>query len=285
MENRIKAAYAALTALGFGNYEARAYCALLTRSPANGYQVAQESGIPRAKIYECLQRLVSRGAAIQVESQDDAARLFAPTDPQELMNSMADGFSASLDRARDALDNFKDSPRMAEVLWRITSRQDLVDRGLKLTGSVTQTLHVAIWSDEFEKLLPSLLAAAQNGIQIALVLYDPHPGLAKLQRLCPGVIAHNRSKRQAIPVMGRQFVLVADMERCISGSIFPANVVEGVFTMNPGLVTNAVDLVNHEIYLERVMVAAGGRITEIFGNDLEKLDPFRLPDLNLPDLK
>ncbi len=278
MENRIKDAYEALTALGFGNYEARAYCALLSRSPANGYQVAQESGIPRAKIYECLQRLVTRGAAIQVESQDDAGRLFAPTDPAELINSIEDGLAASLDRARNALDDFKDSPRMVEVLWRITSRQDLVDRGLKLTGAVTKTLHVAIWSEEFEKLLPQLMKAAEKGIQIALVLYDPHPGLVKLQALCPGVIQHNRSKRQAIPVMGRQFVLVADMERCITGSVFPNNVVEGVFTMNLGLVTNAIDLVNHEIYLERVMVAGGEPVARIFGHDLETLDPFYPPE-------
>ena len=277
MKNRIKDAYDALMALGFGNYEAKAYCALLTRAPANGYQVAQESGIPRAKIYECLQRLVARGAAIQVESGDQAGRLFAPTDPDELIKSIEDGLAASLGRAREALDHFKDSPRMVEVLWRITSRQDLVDRGLKLTGSAEKTLHVAIWSEEFEKLLPSLLAAAQGGVRIALVLYDPHPGLEKLQTHCPGVIQHNRSKRQAVPVMGRQFVLVADRERCITGSVFPNEVVEGVFTMNLGLVTNAVDLVNHEIYLERVMVAAGQPVTEIFGRDLKKLDPFNPP--------
>jgi sugar-specific transcriptional regulator TrmB len=277
MKNRIKDAYEALMSLGFGNYEAKAYCALLARSPANGYQVAQESGIPRAKIYECLQRLVTRGAAIQVESRDDAARLFAPTDPKELINSIEDGLSASLDRARNALDNFKESPRMVEVLWRITSRQDLVDRGLKLSSGAEKSLHVAIWSEEFEKLRTSLLDAAQRGIKIALVLYDPNPGLKKLQQLCPGVILHNRNKRQAVPVMGRQFVMVADMERCITGSVFPNNVVEGVFTMNLGLVTNAIDQVNHEIYLERVLVEAGEPITGIFGRDLEKLDPFALP--------
>ncbi len=277
MENRIKDVNDALMALGFGNYEARAYCALLTRSPANGYQVAQESGIPRAKIYECLQRLVARGAAIQVESRNDDARLFAPTDPKELINSIEDGLAASMNRAREALDQFKDFPRMVEVLWRITSRQDLVDRGLKITRSAAKTLHVAIWSEEFEKLLPRFLEAAQKGVRIALVLYDPHPALEKLQVLCPGVIQHNRSKRQAIPVMGRQFVLVADRERCITGSVFPNNVVEGVFTMNLGLVTNAVDLVNHEIYLERVMVAAGKPVATIFGRDLEKLDPFTPP--------
>lgn len=277
MENKIQDAREALMALGFSNYEAKAYCALLTRSPANGYQVAQESGIPRAKIYGCLQRLVNRGAAIQVENGDGAGRLFVPTDPEELVNGIEDGLAASLNRARGTLDHFKDATRMVEVLWRITSRQELVDRGLKLSDSAQKTLHVAIWSEEFEKLLPNLLAAAERNLRIALVLYDPHPGLGELQKRCPGVIQHNRNKRQAIPVMGRQFVLVADRKRCITGSVFPNNVVEGVFTMNLGLVTNAVGLVNHEIYLERVTVAAGKTVTTIFGNDLENLDPFTPP--------
>ena len=47
--------------------------------------------------------------------------------------------------------------------------------------------------------------------------------------------------------------------------------------MNLGLVTNAVDLVNHEIYLERVMVAIGDPLIAIFGSDLERLDPFSPP--------
>jgi sugar-specific transcriptional regulator TrmB len=63
VDNSIRDTYEALMAVGFGDYEARAYCALLLQSPANGYQVAKQSGIPRGKIYECLERLVARGAA------------------------------------------------------------------------------------------------------------------------------------------------------------------------------------------------------------------------------
>lgn len=33
----------ALIATGFSEYEARAYCALLAQSPANGYQMAKRS--------------------------------------------------------------------------------------------------------------------------------------------------------------------------------------------------------------------------------------------------
>lgn len=272
-----QAAYEALMTLGFGNYEARAYCALLKKSPANGYQIAQESGIPRAKIYECLQRLVSRGAAIQVESQDAEARLFAPIDPETLMDGIEEGLTGAVKNARDAMENLRQRPQTLEVLWRIASQQDLIERGFRLAEGAAKTLHMAIWAEEFDALLPNLWAAIDRDVRVALVLYSPHKAFSEFQSRCAGAILHSRTKRQAIPVMGRQFVLVADRERCISGSIFPDNRVEGVFTHNLGLVTNAVDLVNHEIYLERVMVAVGKPLTTIFGADLERLDAFSPP--------
>jgi sugar-specific transcriptional regulator TrmB len=267
----------ALMSLGFGPNEARAYCALLAKSPLNGYQVAQLSGIPRAKVYESLERLVAKGAAVQIESLDNESRLYAPVNPLEMIDQMAQDYDVSLERARKALTAYQTNPQVVEVLWRVTSQTDLVARGQKLVRGAQHTLHVALWGEEFDALFKKLLAAAKRGVRIALVLYSAHKGLDKLQQHCSGAILHSRSKRQAVPVMGRQFVLVADRQRCITGSIFPDNDVEGVFTLNLGLVTNAVDLVNHEIYLERVMTVASDQLTAIFGPDLEDLDAFEPP--------
>ena len=278
VERMARRAHDALMALGFGNYEARAYCALLARSPANGYQVARASGIPRAKIYECLERLVVRGAAVPVESKDSEARCFAATDPVVLIDAIAQGFGGALDMAREALAEVRQQARVAEVLWRVTSQQNLIQRGRRLAEKARRTLHVALWAEEFGAMADALLSAGGRGVAIALILYDPHPQLDDLQRQCPGVVLHSNIKRQAVPVMGRQFVLVADHQRCITGSIFPGADVEGVYTLNLGLVTNAVDLVNHEIYLERVIRDVGAPVARVFGKDLQRLDPFRLPE-------
>ena len=48
-----------LQRLGFGDYEARAYTALLQRSPMTGYEIAKLSRIPRANVYDILPRLES----------------------------------------------------------------------------------------------------------------------------------------------------------------------------------------------------------------------------------
>ena len=46
-----------LQKLGFGEYEARAYVALLQNRPLNGYELAKASGLPRANVYSVLQKL------------------------------------------------------------------------------------------------------------------------------------------------------------------------------------------------------------------------------------
>jgi len=274
-------AHEALTELGFGDYEARAYCALLAQSPANGYQVAQASGIPRAKVYECLERLVARGAAVRVESSEAGGKLFAPTDFGEMLDEIQQSTRTACDRARDALRRCNTDSRAVEVLWRVNSRQDLIRRGHKLIGGAKKTLHVALWPEEFGTLAPELLAALKRGVRMALILYSPdptpNPALAQLQRMGAGAIQHSRSKGENVPVLGRQFVLAVDYERGITGSVFEGGDVEGIFSLNRGLVTNAVDLVNHEIYLERIMTEAGTEVVRTFGEDLAKLNAFDVP--------
>ena len=65
-----------LQELGFGEYEARAYHALLQHNPVSGYELAKVSGIPRPNIYTVLQKLEERGTVGRVDS--DTTTLYVP---------------------------------------------------------------------------------------------------------------------------------------------------------------------------------------------------------------
>jgi sugar-specific transcriptional regulator TrmB len=277
----LREAFDALKACGFGDYEAKAYCALLAESPANGYQVARASGVPRAKVYEALERLSARGAVVEVELQPSgpgpAGRHYAPIDFDRVLEDIEDGTRSACGRARRALERYRRSPRTVEVIWRVTSEEDLIARGRALAEGAAEVLHVAVWGPEFEALRPQLAGALQRGVSLALVLYEPHPGLEGLRDLGAGAVQHSRSKTEAVPLMGRQFILVADRQKCITGSIFSQGAVEGVYSLNKGLVINAVDLVNHEIYVERILKEVGRPVWRKFGRFLGKLDAFDAP--------
>ena len=47
--------------LGLSTYEAKAYFALLSESPLTGYKLSKNSGVPRSRIYETIEKLASKG--------------------------------------------------------------------------------------------------------------------------------------------------------------------------------------------------------------------------------
>ncbi len=279
----LETAYQAITAIGFGEYEARAYCALLSISPANGYQVATRSGVPRAKVYQTLDRLVDKGAAVRAGTANADAKVYVAVDPETLVLNIQKDSNDACEHALKELRRLQDEPDVVEFLWTITSRKDLVHRAQTLTDGAQSTLHVALWAEEFDAVLPNLIKAAKRRLRMAVLLYSHHEGIVELQELGAGAVLHGKNKMLAVPELGRQFVLAADRKECITGSIFADGAMDGVYSKNRGLVSNTVDLVNHEIYLERIIDEVGSPVTDFYGRDLDRLNSFDSPK-NIKDM-
>src|ERR687883_305292 len=92
-----------LRQLGFGDYESRAYVALLQRSPLNGYELAKASGLPRANVYAVLQKLEERGAVVRLDMPSGIR--YAPVAAAELTERIASRFQDVLRAAEQALEN------------------------------------------------------------------------------------------------------------------------------------------------------------------------------------
>ena len=91
----------ALQRLGFTEYEARAYVALVRRSPLNGYELAKASGIPRANVYGVLERLEDRRAVVRVD--ESGGTRYAPVPPAELLHRLGAEFRQVTEDTREAL--------------------------------------------------------------------------------------------------------------------------------------------------------------------------------------
>src|SRR5690625_5165765 len=89
--------------LGFGEYEARAYIALLQHGPGSGYSIARAAGIPRANVYGVLDKLVQRAAAQRYRSK--RGMHYSPTPPDSLPDRIAEQNRAVMETAGQALRN------------------------------------------------------------------------------------------------------------------------------------------------------------------------------------
>jgi sugar-specific transcriptional regulator TrmB len=154
-----------LMCLGFGEWEAKSYLALLQRSPVTGYQVSKDSGVPRSMVYEVLGKLVNRGAALITHDGDTT--LYAPVPPLELMErlqrentQLTQGLKKDLSQVSRRSDE--------EYVWRIEGYENILARAWKLIERAKGDLFAQMYAEEFERLRPPFEAAAARGVKVGL---------------------------------------------------------------------------------------------------------------------
>jgi sugar-specific transcriptional regulator TrmB len=74
-----------LKILGMSEYEAKAYVSLVKLGKATAREVHEDSGIPRARIYDVLEKLVRKGFA---EYEEGEPRKYIPFDPQKVIKRL-----------------------------------------------------------------------------------------------------------------------------------------------------------------------------------------------------
>jgi sugar-specific transcriptional regulator TrmB len=154
-----------LQLLGFSQYEARAYCALLQRSPANGHEVAKTAGLPTSKVYETLERLLQKGAVL-VQRSDPT--LWAPVPYRDLTATLRERMESNLTAVEQGLAQLGHE-QDTKLTWSLSGHGHVVDSMRRAIDRTRERLAVAIPSGELDELAPALRAAAERGVAIDLV--------------------------------------------------------------------------------------------------------------------
>jgi HTH-type transcriptional regulator, sugar sensing transcriptional regulator len=154
-----------LQALGFSQYEARAYCALLQKSPANGHEVAKTAGIPTSKVYETLERLRTKGAVLVQRSEPT---LWAPVPHRDLMGRLRHDMESTFSAVEQGLAQLGSEQDMA-LTWSLSGHGHVVDSMRRVIDRARERLAAAIPAAALGELAPALRAAAERGVAVDLL--------------------------------------------------------------------------------------------------------------------
>ena len=154
-----------LQALGFSQYEARAYCALLQKSPANGHEVAKTAGIPTSKVYETLERLRTKGAVLVQRSEPT---LWAPVPHRDLLGRLRQDMESTFSAVEQGLAQLGYEQDTA-LTWSLSGRGHVVDSMRRAIERARERLAGALPAAALSELAPSLRAAAERGVAVDLV--------------------------------------------------------------------------------------------------------------------
>ena len=218
---------AALVSLGFGEYEAQAYAALLQHSPLNGYELAKASGVPRPNIYAVLQRLEEKGAVLRLETPSGAR--YAPVSPGELVARLGGRYQTALDTAKEVLAGLGGALEQAYV-WNIAGYPALIEHAKSLVASAKESMLVGVWAQEAQALTQELAQAESRGVAMTTLC----------MAACPHNCGHCRGRiypyRIAPGPDDRWLILVGDGKEALAAELTTHNEGRAVRTQNPLLV-------------------------------------------------
>ncbi len=202
-----------LQQLGFGEYEARAYIALLQRNPLNGYEVAKTSGIPRANIYDVLQRLEERNAVTRVDTEGSVR--YVPVPPDQLIPEMGDRMQHLLQDARCTLETMC-HPVQTELSRNILGYAALIDQARYLINAAQEDLVVGLWPPEVEALADDMARAEQRGVRLITLCLQGCTGD------CPGCRGTVYRYHLMPTLLSRWMLVVQDGCDMLMGEIGPS---------------------------------------------------------------
>jgi len=247
-----------LVELGFSEYEAKAYVALLEENPATGYQVSKISGVPRSMVYEVLAKLTARGAAMEL--LQEGRTQYAPIPPRDFFDQLHrehEDLVASLKDDLTAVGTTSD----LEYVWNIEGYDNVMARAQEMIRQAEDRVYMAVLPTTFPPLKPALEAAIARGVRV--VVYSSQSLDLPGGRVVVTSMSRDHLKRPE----GLGLILVVDGDEVLIGERLTATQARSSWTRSPLFVLVAEHHLRTDLYLPRILDELGDRAEELIHED------------------
>lgn len=233
-----------LVRLGFSEYEAKAYIALLSKSPVSGYELSKQSGVPRSMIYEVLGKLTSRGAAMTLRT--GGAKKYAPVPATEFLNQLQREHDELVFELQNELTALASTPDM-EYVWNIEGHENIIARAIEMIDQASNQIYLALFPASYSDLQDALISAVNRSVRV--VVYTT--GDIEL----PGSeIAVARVAQEALgQAPGLGLILVIDGQEVLIAEWLARSKAKASWTSSPLLVFIAEHHLRTDLYLPQIL--------------------------------
>ena len=158
-----------LTPFNFTSTESRVYGALLAEGTSSGYSLAKVLGLARANVYQALDALVAKGAAVL--HSDDTPRRFRAVAPRGLLALIAQRETALLDRLEREV--FAARAEGADPVIQIEGRRAFEQVALRTAAKPAGEVRAIATAPLLKSLTPIWRKRAADGSPTVLLSIGP----------------------------------------------------------------------------------------------------------------
>ena len=241
-----KQAILILENLGFSTYEARAYLGLLQENPVNGYRLSKITGIPRSRVYETLERLVSKGYAIRYQAEPIE---YAPLSIDELQMLLKEQFNDNLSTLEDEFERIATTGR-AENLWNLHGRDAIMNRARGMIARAETSVYLVAWAETLNLLKADLEKAVGRGLRLIIISCGDTDSM-------PGIHYCHAFEEAIVKGDPDSINLVVDSQEVLVGATYPPDNCYAFWSHNTSLVLVTEEYIRHEVYLHKIIERVG----------------------------
>lgn len=244
-----------LDAIGFTEYEAKVYLALLKDHPATGYQLSKQAGIPRSMVYEALGRLDVRGAVLKTE--EAKATLYRPMPPDAFLDRLAAEHQRRMGTLRHELNTLY-TARDEGHLWSFSGEETVLSYAREMLVHAKYEVMLVLTDDNLTQLYPVIMDAHRRGVAIGALLTGE-------RTLDIGQVAHHPPRESQLHKLSESMVVVVDEQEVLIASPYPTHY-SATVTTNSNMVQIGRQFVWMELFAHRIF-------SQLSPDVIEKLAP------------
>ena len=251
-----------LVEIGFSEYEAKAYVALLRKSPVSGYELSKLSGVPRSMIYEVAAKLNTRGAAMILRT--GGATKYAAVPYETYLDQLHREHKELILSAKEELSTITSIPDL-DYVWNIEGSDNIMAKAVEMIDQAKTRVYLTLVPTTFPSLEQALKRANERGVRVVIYTTDEldfPDGLVVVAHVAQETLEQAR---------GLGLILVVDGAEVLVGEWLAETQARASWASSPLLVFIAEHHLRTDLYLPQILPLLGDKALDIIQEEDREL--------------
>ncbi|SDI02408.1 TrmB family transcriptional regulator [Alteribacillus bidgolensis] len=197
-----------LQKFGFSQYESKIYETLVSmEDPLDAATIVKYSGVPKAKVYEVLSRMIDKG--LVMDSTSEKKKLYTALPLPLVIEKLTTEFENNIQQLKK--NKFR-KPFSDDRVWSLKMDTSIRVQSKQLIQKAENFIRISGWKDDLLEYLPLLEEKERNGVACeVLVVGDLKTNLSNVHTLIPAE-EHTALERFRLIIADDQEVIFAGVE-------------------------------------------------------------------------
>ncbi|MEJ9114527.1 TrmB family transcriptional regulator [Bacillus paramobilis] len=198
-----------LQKFGFSQYESQAYEVVVSSNePLDATTIVKHSGVPKAKIYEVLARLIDKGMVM--DSVSEKKKLYTALPLKLAIEKLTTEFQSNIEELET---NISKKSFTDDRVWSLKMQSSIRVQSKELIESAKESIRISAWNDTLLEYLPSLEEKAKQGVKLeSLIVGKVETDLENMHFLIP-TEEPNALERYLLLIVDDREILFAGVEQ------------------------------------------------------------------------